>query len=264
MFYKFINKSKLALTIFLAVFLQMAEIQAQIQPTSFWSSNWVVGVSPGVASYYGDLSRYDFNPVDKVFHESGPAVSLIAGKKLKNILEFGFVASFGKTSAESDSSNLGYGFKNKYKEYGVYTALSIANIILPDRNFRFDYGLMANYNFMQWRSVSYPIVYPGAEPAIGNVITENGLDVNGKNKGNGETSHHFGAGYYLAYRLNSHFTIRLSQTMKLLNTDEFDSFIGPTNTKIDDRLLLSEIGLIFRISQLWSPINDYEEIPVFR
>ncbi len=259
MHYKYHRTSRVALIIFLAIFLHIPGVHAQTTP--FWSNNWVVGISPGVTSYFGDLSRFDSKPVDKILHESGPSVSFIAGKKLKNILEFGLTASFGKTSAESDSTNLGLGFKNTYNEFGVYSALSIPHIINPHRNYRFDFGLMANYNFMNWRSVSYPVVFSGAEPSIDD-INENGLDIKGNKKGKGESAHHFGAGYYLAYALNSHFTIRLNQTMQLLNTDNFDSFIGPTN--INDRMLVSEIGLIFRISQLWAPVNDYEEIPTFR
>ena len=261
MSFQFTYKSRIAFTLFLATFLCISGAQAQKDP--FWSTNWVVGVSPGIASYFGDLSRYDSNPFKKVLHESGPAIGFNAGKKITNFLEVGLVASLGKTSAESDSTNLGFGFKNKYTQFGVYSTLSIPHIINPHRNYRFDFGLMANYNIMKWRSVSYPILFSGAKPPIVD-IHENGLEMDWNKKGNAETSHNFGAGYYLSYALNSHFTIRLSQTMQLLNTDEFDSFIGPTNTNINDRLLISEIGLIFRISQLWSPVNDYEEIPTFR
>ena len=247
MFTQFTNKSRIAFILFLVTFLYMSGAHAQ--KVSFWSTNWVVGISPGMSSYYGDLSHYDLNPIKTLQYQSGPSISFTAGKKLKNFLEVGLVASFGKTSAESDTANLGIAFKNKFKEFGVYSTVSIPYIINPDRNARFDFGMMANYNFMKWKSVSYPIVFSGDEPSI---------------DGNWKTTHHFGAGYYLSYNINPYFTIRLNQTMQLLTTDDFDSFIGPTNTNIDDRLLISEIGLIFRISRLWSASSDFEDIPSFK
>ena len=248
--YRFTFINRLAFTMIFAIFLQMGGIRAQT--SSFLKNNWVVGISPGVASYFGDLSLYDFNPVNKVIHESGPTIGFNAGKKLKNILEFGLTATFGKTSAQRTAADIE--FINRFNEFGIYSALSIADIVKPKRLSRFDYGLMANYSITQWRSVSYKI-------SDQSILFSHGLDAEGKKSGKGKSTNHFGAGYYVAYALDSRFTIRLSQTMQFLNTDEFDSYVGTTN--INDRLLLSGIGLIFTIRPEGKAGNDFEECPTF-
>ena len=250
MLYRFTLISRVAFVMLLVTFLLAEDIRAQA--TSFFDNNWVVGISPGAASYYGDLSRYDFDPLNKIIHESGPAISLVAGKKLEKILEFGLLATFGKTSAQKIDVDMK--FLNKFNEFGIYSALSIADVVYPRRKSRFDYGLMANYSITQWKSVSYKASDQG-------VLFSHGLDADGNKSGNGETTLHFGVGYYVAYALNARFTARLSQTMNFLNTDQFDSFVGTTN--INDRLLLSGIGLIFTINPGRSPGNDIEECPTF-
>lgn len=250
MYYQYNNVSRFAFAMFLLTFLQIAGVQAQT--TSFWGNNWVVGISPGVASYYGDLSQYDYNPVNKVIHESGPAIGFIAGKKLKNILEFGLVVNFGKTSSQRTDSDME--FRNKFSEYGIYSALSVADIVNPRRKSRFDYGLTANYSITQWRSVYYRI-------SNQTVLFSHGLDAEGSNSGNGESTNHFGAGYFVSYALNSKFNIRLNQSFQFFNTDQFDSFVGYTD--INDRILLSGIGLIFTLNPVKSSKSDYEDCPTF-
>ena len=257
MFYKYTNISSLVLTIFLATFLHTAEVHAQT--TSFWRNIWVVGVSPSIASFYGDMSHHDESPSKTLKFESGPAIGLIAGKKLNNILELGLVASFGKISAEHSTK----GFHNRFSEFGVYSALSLANIIDPRRKLEFDYGLMLNYNITHWRSILYTMPEKRILEEANHYIPL-GLDLEGnKSEGKGQTSNHFGVGYYIDYALNQSFTIRLSQTIQFLNTDEFDSFIG--NTEVDDRLLLSGIGLVLTMRYNKKPkIDNFEEIPTFR
>ena len=250
MFFRYTKISRFAFVMLLATFVHITEIQAQ--KNSFLRSNWVLGISPGVASYYGDLSQNDYNPVNKVLHESGPAIGFIAGKKLKSILEFGLVVNFGKTSAKRTDADMQ--FRNKFSEYGIYTALSVADIVNPRRKSRFDYGLTANYSITQWRSVNYRI-------SDQSLRDSNGLDVDGNNLGNGESTNHFGAGYFVSYALNSKFDIRLNQSFQFLNTDQFDSFVGYTD--INDRMLLSGIGLIFTINPVKSSKSDYEDCPTF-
>ena len=252
MYYKFNKINRFAFTMLLATFFQMAGTQAQTN--SFWRNNWVVGISPGTASYFGDLSQYDFDPINKLIHESGPAIGFTAGKKLNKFLEVGLVATLGKVSGQRTEWDIG--FRNKFNEFGVYTEVSLANIIIPRRRSRFDFGLSANYSVMNWRSVSYGISDQG-------VLFSHGLDKDGNNSGKGETTNYFGAGYYIGFALNSRLSIRLSQTAQMLNTDHYDSWEGITNSGLTDRMLRSGIGLIFNINSGWSPRNDFQECPTF-
>ena len=251
MFCKYGSISRLAVIISMATFLNIAGAHAQA--TSFWRNNWVAGISPGIASYFGDLSHYDYDPVNKILHESGPAIGFIAGKKLNNFLEFGLVSTLGKVSGQG-TNDRSIKFLNRFNEFGIYTEVSVANIIKPSRKSHFDFGITANYSIIHWRSVSYGAT--GQE-----VVFSHGLDSDGRKSGNGQTTNHFGAGYYVAYSLNSSFSLRLSQRVQFLNTDQFDSFIGSTN--VNDRILFSGIGLIFNINSGWSPKNDFEDCPTF-
>lgn len=252
MFNRYRKMSRFVFIMLLTFLFQITGIQAQ--SSSFWSSNWFVGVSPGIVSYFGDLSQYDYNPVNKIIYESGPAISLNVGKKLTNYLEVGILAILGKVSGSRDDWDIE--FLNRFNEYGIYTEVSLANIIKPRRRSRIDYGITANYSLMNWRSVSYRISDQG-------IILAHGLDTDGNKSGEGQTTNYFGAGYYVGFALNSHFTIRLSQTMQILNTDHFDSWEGVSNSDLNDRILRSGIGLIFNINSGRSSGSSFEDCPTF-
>ena len=252
MFYKYTQIRGLALTIFLASFFHIAAVHAQT--TSMLRNNWFVGISPGMVSYYGDLSQYDNNPIKTILYESGPTISFTAGKKMKNFLEFSLVATLGQVSA--GRTDWDTEFQSRFNELGINSAVSIANIVNPRRRSRFDYGLTVNYSIMQWRSASYKI-------SDQSLILSDGLDVDGNNLDSGQTDNYFGAGYFVGYALNPQFSIRLSQSMQLLNTDQFDSFEGTINSNINDRILLTGIGLIFNIKAGRSGRSDFEECPTF-
>ena len=252
MYYRFNSISRFAFAMLIGIGVQMSGLQAQ--NNTFSGNNWVVGISPGTASYFGDMSQYDYDPVNKLRHESGPAVGFTVGKKMKNFLEFGLVATLGKVSVQRPDWNIK--FMNRFNEFGVYTEVSIANIIKLRRRSRFDYGLTANYSIMNWRSVSYGISDQG-------VILSHGLDIDGNKSGKGQTTNYFGAGYYVGFALNSRLSIRLSQTMQILNTDHFDSWEGVSNSNLNDRMLRSGIGLIFNINSGRSSRNDFQDCPTF-
>lgn len=250
MFYCFSCRSRIAIVMFLALLLNIEGIKAQ--NNALLGRNWVIGISPGIASCYGDLTQYDYDPFNKVIQESGPAIGLFAGKKINKALELGVVVSFGKTSASRADTDIS--FKNSFDEIGFYSDLSIANILSSNRKSAFDYGIKASYSITNYRAVSY-------RSSNNSLITSYGLDVKGNKSGNNESSAHFGGGYFVSYALNSRFTIQLSQVFQFLLTDKFDAFIGSTG--INDRLLLSAISIKYTIRPSQSLNNNFLECPTF-
>jgi hypothetical protein len=235
---------------YLILFIYQKRIQAQ--NNSSLSRNWVVGISPAVASCYGDLTQYDYDPYNKVIHESGPAVGLFAGKKINKILEVGLVATFGRTSGSQNNADIR--FKNSFNEIGVYSGLNLAKILIPTQNSAIDYGIIAKYSITNYRAASYHI-------SDNSVIASYGLNAAGNKSGNKESSLHFGGGYFFSYALNSRYTVQMSQIFQFLTTDKFDAFVGSTG--VNDRLLLSTISLKYTIRPSQSAKIDLLECPTF-
>lgn len=250
MFHYFPNTSRVTFAIFLALFMNLEVIHAQ----SHFSldQNWVIGISPAIASGYGDLTRYDYDPLNKIFHESGPALGIFAGKKIKKVLEVGLRATLGKTSASRADADIRY--KNSFNEIGLYTGISIPGILISNHQSAFDYGIIANLSLAHFRSVSYHIANNG-------LIASCGLDVAGNKSGKVEQNIHLGGGYFLNYAINPSFTIQLSQQFQFLTTDKFDAFVGSTG--INDRLLLSGISIKYTIRPSQSINNSLLECPTF-
>ncbi len=249
-FYRFSNISRISIAMLLALFMNLGGIYAQRNFSL--DQNWVVGISPAIASGYGDLTRYDYDPLNKIFHESGPALGFFAGKKIKKILEVGVLATFGKTSASRTDADIHY--KNSFNEVGLYGSISIAGILARNRKSALDYGIIANFSLTHFRSASYHI-------SDNSLIASYGLDLAGNKSGNNESNMHFGGGYYLSYALNSRFTVQLSQIFQFLTTDKFDAFIGSTG--VNDRLLLSGISIKYTIRPSQSINNDLLDCPTF-
>ena len=57
----------------------------------FWD-NWAVNVNAGLTSFYGDLSIYDSEIMQKLKNESGPAMGLIVTKSFND--KFGVSGQF--------------------------------------------------------------------------------------------------------------------------------------------------------------------------
>ncbi len=238
-----------ALALLLLLITQFFDNPTKLKAQSLLSEkNWVIGITPGMASYFGDLSVYDFEPVNKLGHESGPMVEVYAGKKLERYFEFGLSVSFGSISSAKPAANAK--FLSSYVEYAFNTRISFADVLFPYRSRGFDFGFIGGVGLTQFRSASYTI-------SDNSIIESNGLGADKNPAGKGQNDPHLITGYYLAFSINQNWILEHKMAGKLLTTDNFDSYIGSTG--INDRLIFTGLGVKYIINQSFT--MKYRDLP---
>lgn len=242
----FCNKTLIILLLSIAQFIgNPKNLTAQ---SLLSEKNWIIGVTTGMTSYFGDLSVYDFKPINKLRHESGPMIEVYGGKKLERYFEFGVSASFGYLSSARPDANVK--FESSYVEYAFNARISFADFLFPYRSRGFDFGLIGGVGLTQFRSASYRI-------SDNSIIESNGLDADKNRTGKGQNDPHMITGYYIAYSINQHWILEHKMAGKFLTTDSFDSFIGSTG--INDRLIFTGIGVKYIINPSFT--MKYRDLP---
>lgn len=231
------KSTSIGLLIFIAGFmLQIFSSKHLSAQKSKSGNNITAGISVGPASFFGDLSENDYNPVKKLRKDSGPMFELYLGKRFNLFIELDLSLSSGRTVGEKQDANAK--FLGKFNIFSVSTAVSMAELLFSDRATDLDYGIVAGASLAQFRSVSYQM-------SNDMLLTSNGLDEDGKKSGDVNSGTNLTLGYYVLYPLNPKWALQLRQTFEFLTTDNFDSFIGSTG--ISDRLLLTRLGIKYTI-----------------
>ncbi len=96
----------------------------------FWD-NWAVNVNAGLTSFYGDLSIYDSEIMEKLKNESGPAMGLIVTKSFND--KFGVSGQFLMGSLKGENVK-GTSFESSFYEYNFHFRIDLVNAIFPNNN----------------------------------------------------------------------------------------------------------------------------------
>lgn len=203
----------------------------------FSKDDMVAGFNVGAVSYFGDLSIYDFEPLNKLRDESGIGIDVFLSKQVNQYLNIRLNLGTGNTRSNKPSINTS--FYNRFSNVNLELAFSIRELILPYSSTRIDFGVQAGYGLFLYRSVSY-------NPDNLNVIKIGGLNQDKKKQGNANPGAGFSSGYYIAYNLTDKIILNHIANFVLLNTDNFDAIIGTTG--INDRILFLNVGIAYRIT----------------
>lgn len=238
---------KLLIVILFTIF-PMREILAQ---HIFTKDDLAIGLNVGTVSYFGDLSIYDFEPLNKLRFESGMSGNLILSKQISQYLTIKINYRLGNTKGNKPTNNTS--FYNRFNEMSLELSGSLKKLIFPYSSTAIDFGIQAGYGVLLFRAVSY-------NTDNMNVINYEGLNQNKKNTGNPQLATGFSSGYYIAYPLNDKLLLNHNVNFVLLNTDKFDATVGSTG--IHDRIMFTNFGIVYRIT----PSNfdsNREECPSF-
>ncbi|MBW6490928.1 MAG: hypothetical protein K0B15_06995 [Lentimicrobium sp.] len=249
--FKIIYKSSPILIALLVI--QIFGVKNLTAQESTVGNNLTAGISLGSASFFGDLSKYDYNPLKKIQKESGPSVEFFLGKRFNLLFELGLSLSSGKTKGEREDFDTK--FKTKFNIYSITTDISIAEILFYDRLTNLDFGIALGASMAQFRSASFKL-------SDNSLVTSHGLNEDGNSSGESNVGLNLTGGYYISYPLNSYWSLVFRQTFEFLTTDNFDSYIGPTG--ISDRLLLTRLGLKYTINPTLSREKYNILLPVNR
>ena len=94
---------------------------------------WSVDLSTGLTSYYGDLSLYDKDPVNKLSRESGLGLGIQVSKYFGSAFDLSGQLLFGKIKGHKDELS----FRTKLFEYSLQARVDFVNLFSEKKNHRF-------------------------------------------------------------------------------------------------------------------------------
>lgn len=198
------------------------------------TNNWQASVLVGPSMYYGDLSKYDSDPLKKMWHESGPGLQLVVGNKLTSYMAF--QGRVGYLGFEATSDDLNRRTNGKVITLGANILIDFVNLLsLPNESYSdiYMYGVFGA-GLVHIRS------------KLENATTgEQIIEYEWQNSPSNESTFYFGFG------LNKYLTPRFDVTFEFLvyklQTDRADAFFGGAN---NDLLVMPTIGIKYNFNEL--------------
>ncbi len=96
-------------------------------------NQWSINVNAGFASYFGDISVYDKNPIKKIEHESEGGYGFIITRYFKNKVGISGQFLVGNMKASMDDNS----FQSRVMEYNIHCRLNLLKIVPLNINDRF-------------------------------------------------------------------------------------------------------------------------------
>lgn len=97
---------------------------------------WSVNINTGLTSYYGDLSIYDKDPVNKLSRESGLGLGIQVSKYFGSAFDLSGQLLFGKIKGHKDELS----FRTKLFEYSLQARVDFVNLFSEKKNHRFHFN----------------------------------------------------------------------------------------------------------------------------
>ena len=148
----------LFITLIIAAMLIPESLEAQSwggrRKPGFWD-NWSINGNVGLTSFFGDLSVYDSEIMEKLTKESGPAMGFIMSKYFNDKIGVSGQLLFGSLKGENTA---GTSFESSVVEYNFHVRLELINTIFPDNLSNFGvnlYGGLGQFIFQttKWQKV---------------------------------------------------------------------------------------------------------------
>lgn len=117
--------------------------------------NWSINGNVGLSSFYGDLSVYDTDIVEKMAKESGPAMGFILTKYFNDKIGISGQFLMGSLKGENNGTK---SFEASFYEYNFHVRIELVNTLFPNNltNFGMNlYGGIGQFVFQttKWEQV---------------------------------------------------------------------------------------------------------------
>lgn len=222
------------LTLLLVLFVTTQPVYSQVYGIR---DSWNYGLKIGLASFFGDLSVHDFNPIRKITDESDFTIGFQIGKSLNASIDLKITYQHGNMKGSNPEMDM-Y-FTNKFNEIALESAVSLSRIVWPETRSRFNLTLNAGLGLIQYRSIKYKL-------SDNSYLSSEGYNPQKEPEGDASLAMVFPVGAGLNYTINSHWIISGDFAFRLHNKDLLDSQIGETD--IDDRYSIISIGIIYVVN----------------
>ncbi|MEZ5195961.1 MAG: outer membrane beta-barrel protein [Bacteroidales bacterium] len=168
--------------------------------------DWSVNLNAGLTSFFGDLSKFDSEIMEKLSKESGPAFSGIITKHINNKFGISGQLLYGNLQGEN---NLQVAFEASVIEYNISGSVDFINLFSPDNLSKF--GIIAYGGVGQFIFQSQKIDYREESPSVVQQKT-----------GTPEFVYFFGLG--ANYDIGDRFAVTLDFAMRQAQNDKLDDY----------------------------------------
>ncbi len=168
--------------------------------------NWSFNGNAGLTSFFGDLSVYDSEIMEKLTKESGPAFSGILTKHFNDKIGVSGQLLYGGLMGENTA---GTRFEAKFIEYNIQARLELINAIFPNNMSNFGIDGYAGLGQFMFQSTMWQQVDGIQQEQI-------------QNTGTPEFVYFAGMGIY--YKLTSKFAVTADMALRQAQNDKLDDF----------------------------------------
>lgn len=173
--------------------------------------NWSLNLNAGLSSFFGDLSKFDSEIMEKLTQESGPAFSGILTKHLNTKIGLSGQLFYGGLKGENNS---GVSFEATIIEYNFHVRFNIVNLLSPNNNSKLGIETYGGLGQFLFKTTQYDLRN-----------TENKVTI--KDTGTPEFVYFFGAG--LSYKVMRSIGITVDVAMRQARNDYLDDFVKNNN-----------------------------------
>lgn len=198
------------------------------KPT-FWE-DWSFNLNAGLTSFFGDLSKFDSEIMEKLSQESGPAFSGILTKHINNKFGVSGQLLYGNLQGEN---NLNVSFEASVIEYNISGSVDFINLFSPDNLSNF--GIIAYGGIGQFIFQTTKIDYTEETPTVDEQKT-----------GTPEFVYFFGLGAY--YDIGDRWGATLDFAMRQAQNDKLDDY--KTKDESFDYYSYLSVGVTYKIHSL--------------
>ena len=204
------RKSILLIKIFLVlIFLSPLMISAQkwggLPGSKFWN-NWSINANVGLTSYFGDLSYYDSDVIEKLSSESGLAYGANLTKDLTNWLGLSGQIFYGNLKGGNERIT----FKTELLEYNLKAKIYFINMFWPDNRSNFEIILNAGIGQLLFNATTFE-------------YNEGGPIINEHKTSVPEFVYSFGGGIF--YNVTERIGITADLNLHQLQNDKLDNYV---------------------------------------
>jgi hypothetical protein len=210
-------KTNFKLGIFLVIFAGM--MLPQISEAQGWGGrrkpglwdNWSLNLNAGLSSFFGDLSKFDTEIVQKLTKESGAAFSGILTKHISPKFGVSGQLFYGGLKGENNSQ---VSFEATIVEYNAHLRVNLINLMSPNNRSKLGIELYGGIGQFVFKTTKYD-------------LRNNETKISIKDTGTPEFMYFFGTG--MSYKITDKIGATLDVSMRQAQNDYIDDFVKNDN-----------------------------------
>jgi len=192
---------------------------------TFWD-NWSVNANGGLTSFYGDLSMYDTEIMEKLTKESGPAFGGVVTKYFNAKFGVSGQLLYGNLKGTNTTK---ISFKASFVEYNIQFRVNFVKLFSPYSLSKFGIEAYGGAGQFVFKSTKYDLSHSDPDTDVQNTGTPEFV---------------YFAGMGASYKINDMFGVTFDVSMRQAQNDKLDDYVKNKNF---DYYSYTNIGITYQI-----------------